>query len=212
MTISITTLLRRTIPAASLVLLGATASAPALAERADREKPVNLEADRITVDDAKKVQVFEGNVQLAQGTLLIRTERLVVTQDAEGFQKGVAYGGAGGLARFRQKREGRDEFVDGEAERIEYESKAEKAEFFVRAMVKSGLDEVRGQFISYDGKTERYLVTSGPDGTSAAAAGKTDRVRAVIQSKAAKGTPPAPAKGVAIPLAPAGSLANPRTE
>lgn len=210
MTQPMTNTLRNLLSAACLALLCATS--PALAERADREKPVNLEADRITVDDVKKVQVFEGNVQLVQGTLVIRTDRLVVTQDEEGFQKGVAYGGAGGLARFRQKREGRDDFVDGEAERIEYESKAEKAEFFVRAVVKSGLDEVRGQFISYDGKTERYLVTSGPDGTSAAASGKPDRVRAVIQSKAAKGTPPPPAKGVDIPLAPAGGIANPRAD
>ena len=200
---------RRWAPVLCLALLAS--AAPALAERADRDKPVNLEADRITVDDIQKVQVFEGNVQLVQGTLVIRTDRLVVTQDAEGFQKGVAYGGSGGLARFRQKREGRDEFIDGEAERIEYESKAEKAEFFVRAMVRSGLDEVRGQFISYDGKTERYLVTSGPDGTSAASAGKPDRVRAVIQSKSAKGAPPPP-KGVEIPLAPAPAITNPRDE
>jgi lipopolysaccharide export system protein LptA len=185
------------------------AAAPALAERADRDKPVNLEADRITVDDLKKVQVFEGNVQLVQGTLVIRTDRLVVTQDADGFQAGTAHGGAGGLARFRQKREGKDEYIEGEAERIEYESKAEKAQFFVRAMVRSGLDEVRGQYISYDAKTERYLVTSGPDGTSAMTAGKPDRVRAVIQSKSAKNPPP-PAKGVEIPLAPAPAIANPR--
>jgi lipopolysaccharide export system protein LptA len=209
MTKSLTHALRGLLPAACLALLYAPGFA--LAERADREKPVNLEADRITVDDIKKVQILEGNVQLVQGTLIIRTERLVVTQDAEGFQKGVAYGGAGGLARFRQKREGKDEYIDGEAERIEYESKAEKADFYVRAMVRSGLDEVRGQFISYDGRTERYLVTSGPDGTSAAASGKPDRVRAVIQSKAAKGTPP-PAKGVVIPLAPAAEITNPRAE
>jgi len=209
MTKSLTHALRSLIPAASLALL--IASGSALAERADREKPVNLEAERITADDINKVQVLEGNVQLVQGTLIIRTERLVVTQDAEGFQKGVAYGGAGGLARFRQKREGKDEYIDGEAERIEYESKAEIAQFYIRAMVRSGLDEVRGQYISYDGKTERYLVTSGPNATSAAASGKPDRVRAVIQSKAAKGTPP-PAKGVVIPLAPAGDIANPRAE
>ncbi|RLJ63760.1 lipopolysaccharide transport periplasmic protein LptA [Sulfurisoma sediminicola] len=200
---------RRWAPALCLALLWA--AGPALAERADRDKPVNLEADRITVDDIQKVQVFEGNVQLVQGTLVIRTDRLVVKQDTEGFQQGTAYGGANGLARFRQKREGKDEFIEGEAERIEYESKAEKAQFFVRAMVRSGLDEVRGQYISYDGKTERYLVTSGPDGTSAATAGKPDRVRAVIQSKSAKGTPPPP-KGVEIPLAPAPAIANPRDE
>ncbi len=197
--------------ASALCLVSLWAAGPALAERADREKPVNLEADRITVDDIQKVQVFEGNVQLVQGTLVIRTDRLVVTQDAEGFQHGTAYGGANGLARFRQKREGKDEYIDGEAERIEYESKAEKAQFFVRAMVRSGLDEVRGQYISYDGKTERYLVTSGPDGTSAMTAGKPDRVRAVIQSKSAKNPPPPP-KGVEIPLAPASAIAQPRDE
>ena len=195
-----------------LACLGILAAAPARAERADRDKPVNLEADRISVDDAKKVQVLEGNVQLVQGTLVIRTGKLVVTQDAEGFQKGVAHGGEGGLARFRQKREGRNEYVDGEAERIEYESRAEKAEFFGRAVVRSGLDEVRGQYISFDGKTEQYLVTGGPNATSAAAAGRPERVRAVIQSKTAKGTPPPAAKGVDIPLAPAGGLASPRAE
>jgi lipopolysaccharide export system protein LptA len=195
---------------ASLCLALSCTAGPALAERADRDKPVNLEADRITVDDLKKVQVFEGNVQLVQGTLVIRTDRLVVTQDAEGFQHGTAHGGANGLARFRQKREGKDEYIEGEAERIEYEAKGEKAQFFVRAMVRSGLDEVRGQYISYDGRTERYLVTSGPDGTSAMTAGKPDRVRAVIQSKSAKGS--APPKGVEIPLAPAPAIANPRDE
>lgn len=199
---------RRWAPTLCLALLWA--AGPVLAERADREKPVNLEADRITVDDIQKVQVFEGNVQLVQGTLVIRTDRLVVTQDAEGFQKGVAFGGANGLARIRQKREGKDEYIEGEAERIEYDSNAEKAQLFLRAMVRSGLDEVRGQYISYDGKTERYLVTSGPDGTSATKAGKPERVRAVIQSKSAKGTPPA--KGVEIPLAPAPEIADPRAE
>lgn len=198
--------------ASLLICVALLIGSSARAERADRDKPVNLEADRITVDDAQKVQVLEGKVQLVQGTLIIRTEKLVVTQDAEGFQKGVAYGGEGGLARFRQKREGRDEYIDGEAERIEYESRAEKAQFFVRALVKSGLDEVRGQYIAYDGKTERYVVTSGPDGASAAAAGKPDRVRAVIQSKSAKGPPPATPKGVNIPLAPATDIANPRAE
>ena len=174
---------------------------PALAERADRNKPVNLEADRITVDDIKKVHIFEGNVQLLQGTLSIRTEKLVVTQDVDGFQKGVATGGEGGLAHFRQKREGKDEYVEGEAERIEYDGKAEKAEFFLRAHVKSGQDEVRGQYIAYDGKTENYLVTSGPAGTIAPTVpGKDSRVRAVIQPKRVSSEAITSPSGEAVPL------------
>ncbi|MBA3031894.1 MAG: lipopolysaccharide transport periplasmic protein LptA [Gammaproteobacteria bacterium] len=168
-----------------LVLFACTVlgSGAALAERADREKPVHLEASRVTVDDVKRVHVFEGNVVLTQGTLVIRTAKLVVTQDAEGFQKGVATGGSNGLARFRQKREGKDEYVDGESERIEYDSRAEKAEFFTRAYIKSGVDEVRGHYISYDGKTEQYLVTAVPGASQSSEQG---RVTAIIQPKNAK--------------------------
>jgi lipopolysaccharide export system protein LptA len=174
-----------------LLAWGALTPGLSHAERADRNKPVNLEAARVTVDDVKRVHIFEGNVVLTQGTLVIRSEKLVVTQDAEGFQKGVATGGADGLARFRQKREGRDEYVDGEGERIEYDSRTEKAEFFVRAYVKSGMDEVRGNYISYDGITEQYLVTATPGAKPGSDQG---RVRAIIQPKNARGnTPPDPA-------------------
>ena len=166
-----------------LATLFVALSLPAHAEKADREKPINLEADRISMDDVKKVQIFEGNVILNQGTLQIRTNRLVVTQDADGFQKGVATGGANGLARFRQKREGKDEYIEGEGERIEHDAREEKTEFFVRAWVKSGLDEVKGHYVSYDALTEKYLVTSGTGETKNATGAPQARVRAIIQPK-----------------------------
>jgi lipopolysaccharide export system protein LptA len=173
---------------AALLLLLAHA-APALAERADRQQPVNIEANKGTVDDRNKVHVFEGNVILTQGTLRILSDKLVVTQDAEGFQKGVATSGSGGLARFRQKREGKPDFVEGEAERIEYESKSEKTRLFNRAWVKSAGDEVHGQYIEYDGYTENYLVNNagGPSGSGGG------RVSATIQPKSAQ-PPAAPAR------------------
>ncbi len=172
--------------ARTLILLlasGIFAAGAVHAERADRDKPVNLDAAKVTIDDIKRVHIFEGNVVLTQGTLVIKSAKLVVTQDAEGFQKGVATGGADGLARFRQKRDGKDEYMDGEGERIEYDSRSEKAEFFKRAYVKSGMDEVRGDFISYDGITEQYLVTAAP---GAKPGSEQSRVHAVIQPKSAK--------------------------
>jgi len=173
----------------------------ARAEKADRDKPVNIEADRVSVDDVKKVQTFEGNVQLVKGTLIIRAERIVVTQDDDGYQRGVATGTAGVPPRFRQKREGLDDYIEGEGERIEHDAKAEKTEFFNRAWVKSGLDEVRGQFSSYDALTEKYFVTSGPNGTRALP-GSGERVRAVIQPKnkdAGAALPPA-ARPTTVPV------------
>lgn len=168
----------------AIAILLAAAAPQVLAERADREKPISLDADRISVDDVKKVQLFEGNVVLRQGTLEIRASRIVVTQDADGFQRGVASGGDSGLARFKQKREGKDEYIEGQGERIEHDARNERTEFFVRAWVRSGLDEVKGNYIAYDSLTEKYLVTSG-----VAADGKTPakveggRVRAIIQPK-----------------------------
>lgn len=184
-------LLAQLTPLAGIACLLLAAGA-ALAEKADRDKPVNVEADRVSVDDVKKQQIFEGNVQLVKGTLVIRAERIVVHQDEDGYQRGVAGGGTT-LANFRQKREGLDEYIDGEAERIEHDAKAEKTEFFGRARVRSGLDEVRGQFISYDARSEQYVVTSGPNGTRAPS-GSRERVRAVIQPRTGKdGTATTPA-------------------
>ena len=163
--------------------VAALLSFPAFAEKGDRDKPINLEADRVSMDDINKVQVFEGNVVMTQGTLQLRTSRLVVTQDADGFQKGVATGGQNGLAYFRQKRDGKDEYIEGEAEKIVHDARSEKTEFFVRAWVKSGQDEVKGAYISYEAPTEKYLVTNTGGGTKSAAGEAQARVRAIIQPK-----------------------------
>jgi len=165
-----------------LAALGLTAVQPAHAERADRSQPVNIEASRASVDDRNKVHIFEGDVVLTQGTLVIKGQKLVVTQGADGFQSGVATGTDKQPATFRQKREGSNDYVEGEAERIEYDSRAERARLFNRARVKSGGDEVHGQYIEYDSMTENYLVTNQP-GTGAGRTSSDGRVRAVIQPK-----------------------------
>jgi lipopolysaccharide export system protein LptA len=178
------------------------------AEKADRDKPVNLESDRATVDEINKVHIFEGNVTLTQGTLVIRSDKLVVQQDAEGFQKGVATANPGNLARFRMKREGKDEYVEGEGERIEHDAKTEITKFFNRAWVKSGQDEVRGQFILFDGLKENYSVTSGPGGT--VVPGRDSRVRAVIQPKSKAPAAEAAPSGQPVRLQIAPNISNPR--
>ncbi|WP_291989243.1 lipopolysaccharide transport periplasmic protein LptA [Candidatus Accumulibacter sp. ACC007] len=196
--------MKKTFRLACASCLLAIVSMPAQAERADREKPVQLEADRMSIDDLNKVQVLEGNVILIQGTLQILTNRLVVTQDADGFQKGTATGGANGLARFKQKRDGKDDYVEGEAERIDYDARAEKSEFFNRAWVKSGLDEVRGAYISYDALNEKYLVTTGSGASKSATGAAQARVRAIIQPRSKNENPAAP-KGDPLTLKPAQS-------
>ena len=170
-------------PLPLLALNLALVTLPALAERADRNQPVDIEADRMSVDDRNKVHVFEGNVVLTQGSLVIHSDKLVVSQDANGFQSGIATGSESRLATFSQKREGNGQ-VEGEAERIEYDSRNEQARLYRRARVASGGDEVRGNYIEYDALSENYLAAQAP-GNAPPTAGS-GRVRAVIQPKGDK--------------------------
>jgi lipopolysaccharide export system protein LptA len=189
---------------AVLCCIVAALATAAGAEKADRDKPVNLEADRVTIDDAKQTAIFEGNVLLTQGTLLIRGDRMEVRQDKEGFRLGTTWGD---LAFFRQKREGFDEYIEGWAERIEYDGRAQTMQMFNRAQLKRGQDEVRGNFISYDGRTEFFQVLGG--GAQAAAPDNPGgRVRAVIQPKPKEPPPASPPVG----LKPSDAIAAPREE
>lgn len=190
-----------------MLLCLAFAAGYAHAERADRDKPVNLEADTVTMDDAQHLSTYQGRVRLTQGTLTILADKLVVKQDAEGFQYGTAYGNP---ASFRQKREGFDEYIEGFAQRIEYDGKQEKVQLFTQARVKRNQDEVRGNYISYDAKTEFYQVIGGKE--AATPNNPQGRVRAVIQPKNTSGRPAAtPAPSATPPnLRPADSIAAPR--
>ena len=161
--------------------------ADAHAERADGQQQVQLEADRITIDDKQQMQVLEGAVSLKQGTLQLRADRIQVTQDAAGFQRGVAFGKGGTQAWFKQKREGRDEFVEGQADRIEYDARTERAEFFGNANVKNAQDVVSGPYILYDGKSESYEVSGQTQRGGATPGG---RVRAVIQPRKTEAATP----------------------
>ena len=176
------------------MLVGAALLAGAVhAERADRNKPIHLEADRVTVDDAKQISTFSGNVVLTQGTMILRGDRMEVRQDKDGFRQGTVWGN---LAYFRQKREGYDELIEGWSERIEYDSRADKIQMFNRAMLKRGQDEVRGNYISYDAATEFFQVVGGGSKSGTARPGE-GRVRAIMQPKpkdAAGSSPAVPLK------------------
>jgi lipopolysaccharide export system protein LptA len=186
--------------AAALLLASLMPPSGARAELADRDKPINLEADSMTVDDIKKRSVYQGNVVLTQGTLRIRADKLVITENRDGSHLGTAHGDP---ATFRQKREGVDEYIEGFAQRIEYHSGKDVVELFNRAQLKRNQDEVRGNYISYDGKTDFFKVVGGTEG--ATETNPRGRVRAVIQPKKKPEVAPGDAP---VELKPA-AIANP---
>ena len=154
------------------------------AETADRNKPLQMEADRVTVDDAKQTSTFEGGVQMRQGTLLIEATKIVVKQDKQGYSQVTA---TGQLAHFRQKREGINEFAEGYGERIEYDSIAETVNIFGQARVKREGDDVQGEHIIYSTKNGVFQVF----GTNINNPHKAEkgRVTITIQPKSKAGEP-----------------------
>src|SRR6266576_3018861 len=177
----------RAAAALGLAAMSALTSESALAEKVDHDTPIAMAFASMISDGTKKVSTFEGKVVLVQGSLIIRADRIVVRQDGDGFYYGVA---SGKPATFRHKREGYGEYIDGEAFRIEYDNKLERVEFYNAARLRrdSG-DDIRGDFISYDARTERFTVKSTGEASGTEREG---RVRATIMPKkpAEPETPP----------------------
>jgi lipopolysaccharide export system protein LptA len=180
--------MRKTLHVLALTCL--LAAAPAWAEKADRGKPMVIEANQPgTLDIARQVVVFAGSVVIAQGTLTIRAERVEVRERPDGYRSATAIGQPGKPATFRQKRDGVDEFVEGSAERIEYDSRGDVVRFVGTAQVRrlrggTTADEISGSVITYDNGNETFNVQGATPATAGASAPSTGRVRVVLSPRA----------------------------
>jgi lipopolysaccharide export system protein LptA len=169
-----------------LLTLGLTVTASVHAEKADAKQSTNIEADQMEYDDVKQVNTFTGNVRLTRGTLIMKGHKMVMRQDPAGYQYGTLYAAPGALAFFRQKRDGGPNlWVEGYAERMEQDGKTDVSKLFSKAKLKrldgtKVTDEVDGEFISYDSKTEFYSVNNTSTGVSKPGAG---RIKVVMQPR-----------------------------
>ncbi|OFJ48602.1 lipopolysaccharide transport periplasmic protein LptA [Janthinobacterium lividum] len=181
----------------SLAVMGA-----AHAEKADSEKEAVITARSGHVDDVKQVRTLTGDVVLVKGSLIMKAGRALITEDPQGYQFITFWADPGKLATFRQKRDGAgDLWVEGEAERVEYDNKTEVVRLFSNAKVtrlegKKPTDVANGAFISYDSRKEEFAMENSNSGTSTPDGGS---VRMVIQPKtkaaAAEKAPATPAPG-----------------
>ena len=166
--------------------LAALAAAPAQAEKADRFKPLNVEADLPgKIDLLNQYVVFNGNVVVTKGTMTIRASRIEVRESPDGYHNAVAFGSPNQHATFRQKRDAPDEYIAGEAERLEYDGKSDVIRFVNNASVRrlrgsETSDEISGNLVTYDSGTEVFNVTGGAPATASNPGG---RVRAVLTPK-----------------------------
>lgn len=199
------------LPAAlAAALLAVVVVLPAAAEKADRNKQMVVEADRPgTVDLQNQVVVFNGNVSISQGTMVIRAERVELRETADGYRAASAIGSAGKPASYRQKRDGVDETVEGTADRIEFDGRAETLRFVGNGAVRrlrgtTVADEITGALIVWDAQSEVFSVQGG----AATPANPGGRIRAVLSPRVEAAS--APAAGASVPLQPIRGLGDKR--
>jgi lipopolysaccharide export system protein LptA len=166
--------MKKIIAAAFLSLAAFGASA----ERADSLKQAVINFDSLDVDEVTQTRILTGNVVLTRGTLVLKSDRALVKESPEGFMSVTLTANNGKLATFRQKRDGGpDLWVEGQAQRIEYDERVELVKLFSDAEVREleggrMSNEIKGPFISYDNRREVAQVRNDPTGTSKVGGGR----------------------------------------
>ena len=167
---------KNSLPFLVVLLLLSTLS---LAEKADRDKPIEIESDTMTMDDTKNVSIYTGDVILTQGTLIIKADELIVREDNQGFQHSTS---TGNPTSFKQKREGVEEYIEGIGQRIEYDGHMDKVHIYRNAIVKRGNDTVMGDYIIYDANAEvaQAMSSKSNNGEANDTSKKKIRTKAII--------------------------------
>ncbi len=182
------------------VLVLATGSA-AHAEKTDRDQPMHIEADSLVRDDAKLTSVFTGNVVITKGSIVLRGARVQVQEDGQGHQSGIVTAAPGQRAYFRQKRDtpkgAPEEFIEGEAETIDWDGRTELVKLKQRAelrRLRAGVlsDDISGALITYNNATDIFTVDGAPRKPGQTGAGGDQRVRATLAPKEKPAQPGAP--------------------
>jgi lipopolysaccharide export system protein LptA len=198
-------------PAVCLIALLCAGTA-SVAEKADRAKPMVIEADKPgTVDLQRQVVVFNGNVAISQGTMAIRADSVEIRESADGYRTASAIGSTARPASYRQKRDAADETVEGSAERIDFDARSDTLRFTGNASVRRLrgavlADEITGGAITWDNNAELFSVQGG----ASSPANPSGRVRAVLSPRTPESASAAAPAGSAPGLKPSRTLGAPK--
>jgi lipopolysaccharide export system protein LptA len=183
--------MKKIIAGVALMVLAAMAAA----ERNDVNKSAIINADSVDIDEVTLTRVLSGNVTVERGTMRLASDKAVLKESPEGYQSLTMTAAGGKPATFRQKRDGvGDLWVDGQAQRIEYDEKTQLLKLLGNARVRQ-LDgskvtqEVDGETISYDSRTERITSRGDASGQKKPGDGRTT----IIIAPRRNAPPPAPA-------------------
>ncbi len=196
----------------SLLIALALAAGPALAEKADRLKPVIFTAEKTgRLDSVNQRTELVGNVVITKGSLLLRAEKVDARQTPDGYLQAFATGAPGQPVSFRQARDVPGEAIEGVADQLEYDTRTETVRFIGNATVRrtrgtTVAEEVTGAVIVYDSRTEVFTLEGG-----SASPNLNGRTRIVMMPRvgpegADAASAPASSPPAALPLQPSTTI------
>ena len=153
----------------SYLTLGLIFALSAHAEKADQDKPVILEAEKVSVNDVKQAYDLNGQILLIKGSIIVTGEDGHIAVDPQGYEFVDVIGTPEAVASFRQRREGiADEFMQGRGAQVTYDAKTEFLTLTGDASLKrllnmQMLDQLKGWKIEYDDVKQYYQVTPPKD-------------------------------------------------
>lgn len=154
---------------------------PASALSSDRDQPMNIEADRVDIDDDKGTNTFLGNVVITRGSIRITGDKVIVYRDKNKNLDKVH--SSGKPAHFQQTPDNKKIPVIAEAEELFYDAIKEILIMRRNGKITQGGDTFTGDHIIYDSK--RNKITARNTSTTKTPANKKDkgRVHITIQPK-----------------------------
>lgn len=150
-----------------------------LALQSDRDQPINLQADRVEINEKQATSLYQGHVHLQQGSLKILADEVNVQMKAGHIDVIIIRGSP---ASFEQRPDRQDEVVRSHADYMEYYAAQERLLLKTNAEVMQGKNLFRGDHIEYD--TRNSVVKAHKD------PGSDSRVHAIIQPGEKKETAP----------------------
>ena len=147
----------------------------------DRNQPVNIQADRATVNEKTGKSVYEGNVHVQQGTLVLQGSKMTVQLKDSSIDTFVL---TGDPATYRQRPDGEESDQHAEAQRIEFYAKEDRIILLKNARVwRSDVKELRSDRIVFDLKSDTFNAGSDKPG---------DRVYITLPASSIEDDSPAP--------------------
>jgi lipopolysaccharide export system protein LptA len=149
------------------LLTAALAAGPALAEKADRLKPIVFTSEKEgRIDGVNQRTELTGNVVITRGSLLLRAEKVDMRETRDGYHQAYASGTTDKPVTFRQAQDKPGEAIDGVADQLEYDTRTETVRFIGNATVRrtrgaTVANEVSGAVILYDSRSEVFTLEAG---------------------------------------------------